>query len=80
MSRTTFAGATYPLITENCDVAPPGPTGTPVECLNRQDLEAWLRDPNALVPMAADQQRGMPNLNLTEAEIDSLVAYLSTLS
>ena len=30
--------------------------------------------------MAADQQRGMPNLNLTEAEIDSLVAYLSTLS
>jgi cytochrome c oxidase subunit 2 len=80
MSRTTFAGATYPLITENCDVPPPGPTGTPVECLNRQDLEAWLRDPNALVPMAADQQRGMPNLNLTEAEIDSLVAYLSTLS
>ncbi len=80
MSRTTFAGATYELITPDCDVAPPGPTGTPPECLNRNDLEAWLRDPNALVPMAADQQRGMPNLNLTEAEIDSLVTYLSTLS
>ena len=80
MTRTTFAGATYDLITGNCDVPPPGPTGTPKECLNRSDLEAWLRDPNALVPMAADQQRGMPNLNLTEAEIDSLVAYLSTLS
>ncbi|HTN80205.1 MAG TPA: cytochrome c oxidase subunit II [Acidimicrobiales bacterium] len=80
MSRTTFAGATYNLITSDCSVPPPGPTGTPKECLNRGDLEAWLRDPNALVPMAADQQRGMPNLHLTEAEIDNLVAYLSTLS
>jgi cytochrome c oxidase subunit II len=80
MSRTVFAGATYPLITSDCDVPPPGPTGTPKECLNRSNLESWLRDPNALVPMAADQQRGMPNLNLTEAEIDNLVAYLSTLS
>jgi cytochrome c oxidase subunit 2 len=80
MSRTTFAGAAYELITSDCDVPPPGPTGTPPECLNRNDLEAWLRDPNALVPMAASEGRGMPNLNLTEAEIDSLVAYLSTLS
>ncbi|HMK10160.1 MAG TPA: hypothetical protein VK461_01125, partial [Acidimicrobiales bacterium] len=64
----------------DCTVSPPGPTGTPKECLNRGALEAWLRDPNALVPMAADQQRGMPNLHLTEAEIDSLIAYLSTLS
>ena len=59
---------------------PPGPTGTPVECLNRSNLEAWLRDPEALVPMAPDEGRGMPNLGLTEAEIDSLVDYLSTLS
>ncbi len=80
MSRTTFAGATYNLITPNCTATPPGPTGTPKQCLNRDDLEAWLRDPNRLVPMAASDGRGMPNLHLTEAEIDSLVAYLSTLS
>ena len=30
--------------------------------------------------MAASEGRGMPNLHLTEAEIDNLVAYLSTLS
>ena len=53
MSRTTFAGATYNLITPDCTATPPGPTGTPKECLNRDDLEAWLRDPNRLVPMAA---------------------------
>jgi mono/diheme cytochrome c family protein len=29
--------------------------------------------------MKADQQRGMPNLNLSEEEIDHLIAYLSTL-
>jgi mono/diheme cytochrome c family protein len=29
--------------------------------------------------MAADKQRGMPNLNLSETEIDDLIAYLSTL-
>jgi hypothetical protein len=29
--------------------------------------------------MDADRNRGMPNLNLTEDEIDKIVAYLSTL-
>ena len=80
MTRTTFAGAALELITADCDVPPPGPTGTPVECLDRSNLEAWLRDPEALVPMAPDEGRGMPTLGLTEAEIDSLVDYLSTLS
>jgi len=86
MSRTTFAGATYDLKLPDCDVEPSGPTGTPVECLNRITLEAWLRNPPALKPMAPDPNqysdglgRGMPNLNLTEPQIDELVAYLSTL-
>ena len=30
-------------------------------------------------PMAPDQFRGMPNLNLSQDQIDKLVAYLSTL-
>ncbi|MEO6317245.1 MAG: cytochrome c, partial [Acidimicrobiales bacterium] len=47
--------------------------------LNVADLEAWLRDPPGEKPMAPDQSRGMPNLNLTEEQIDALVAYLETL-
>jgi cytochrome c oxidase subunit 2 len=46
---------------------------------NEADLEAWLRDPSAVKPMAADQQRGMPTLGLTEEQIDQLIAYLRTL-
>jgi cytochrome c oxidase subunit 2 len=49
------------------------------EQLNVAALEAWLRDPPGEKPMAADESRGMPNLNLTEEQIDALVAYLETL-
>ena len=68
-SRSTFAGGI--LNTYN-------PDGT----LNRTDLEAWLRDPaqikaNYTVP--GEQYRGMPNLNLSEAQIDDLVVYLAGL-
>jgi cytochrome c oxidase subunit 2 len=41
---------------------------------DRQALEAWLRDPNA-VKLGAK----MPNYHLTEEEIDALVAYLYSL-
>ena len=47
--------------------------------LNRGQLEAWLRDPPAEKPMDPEDERGMPNLGLTEAEIDNLIAYLETL-
>lgn len=47
--------------------------------LNRNQLEAWLRNPPGEKYMAPDQERGMPNLGLSEAEIDSLVAYLTSL-
>ena len=70
MSREVFASAEFDLYT-------PGPDGKLV--FNRNQLEAWLRNPTNLLPMKADEQRGMPNLNLTEEEIDHLVAYLSTL-
>jgi cytochrome c oxidase subunit 2 len=49
------------------------------EELNVADLEAWLRDPPDRKPMAPDDSRGMPNLNLTDEQIDALVAYLETL-
>ena len=42
--------------------------------LNPANLRAWLRDPPAEKPGAL-----MPNLNLTEDEITSLIAYLETL-
>jgi cytochrome c oxidase subunit 2 len=56
--------------------------------LNRGDLEAWLRDPPGQKPMdpvtpeqvaAGERGRGMPNLNLSEEQIDQLVAFLETL-
>ncbi|HEX4902406.1 MAG TPA: cytochrome c oxidase subunit II [Acidimicrobiales bacterium] len=47
--------------------------------LNRNQLEAWLRNPPGEKYMAPDDERGMPNLGLSEAEIDSLVAYLTSL-
>ena len=54
------------------------------KCLNRGALEKWLRNPPADEgdgPGRGDEprSRGMPNLNLTEQQIDQLVAYLSTL-
>jgi cytochrome c oxidase subunit 2 len=50
--------------------------------LDRDALEAWLRDPPAEKPMAAEVEgpsRGMPNLELSEEQIDQLVAFLETL-
>ena len=53
--------------------------------LNVEALEAWLRNPPEEKPMApADPEeggvgRGMPDLNLTEDQIDQLVAFFETL-
>ena len=68
-SRSTFAGGI--LNTYNADGS-----------LNRKDLEAWLRDPGALkenYTVPGEQYRGMPDLDLSEQQIDDLVAYLSGL-
>jgi cytochrome c oxidase subunit 2 len=46
---------------------------------NEENLRAWLEDPNAVKPMQAETGIGMPNLNLTDDEIDALVAYLMSL-
>jgi len=65
-SRTTFGGATF--------------------ANTQQHLREWLRDPSALKPMrpelndlSAGRVLGMPNLGLTEQQIDELIAFLDTL-
>lgn len=47
--------------------------------LNRNQLEAWLRNSPAEKPLYPQGNRGMPALGLTEAEIDAVVAYLISL-
>jgi cytochrome c oxidase subunit 2 len=97
MSRNTFAGSTFDLLTPACrdEVWNASPEefgakyleGVTPECMNEEALRAWRRDPPAEKPMFADPEnldstdgkyRGMPNLGLTEDQIDALVAYLST--
>ena len=55
------------------------------DCFNEANLRAWLRNPPAMKPMYVDptkldptggRYRGMPNLNLTEDQINQLIAYL----
>ncbi|MEY2450243.1 MAG: cytochrome c oxidase subunit [Acidimicrobiaceae bacterium] len=70
MSRKVFASATFPLYVLDTQ-------GRLV--FNRNQLETWLRDPPAQLPMAPTEARGMPNLHLADSEIDQLIAYLQTL-
>jgi cytochrome c oxidase subunit 2 len=53
--------------------------GDSAHYFNRTALERWLRNPPGVKPMASGQGRGMPNLGLSEEQIDQLVAYLETL-
>jgi cytochrome c oxidase subunit II len=95
MSRNTFAGATWDLLSEDCrdDVWEASPeefgarylAGVSRECLNQVDLREWLRNPPEKKPMYADPEkldetggltRGMPDLGLSEDQIDQLIAYL----
>jgi len=80
------SGAPVPTPGDPADVANPGEPGGALVggdpapySVNRTTLEAWLRNPPAMKPAYADGQRGMPNLGLTEEQIDQLVAYLETL-
>jgi cytochrome c oxidase subunit II len=77
-SRGVFAGAVFDLWVDLDDNGEVDIDEVGQE-LNVAALEAWLRDPPALKPAYAEGGRGMPNLNLTEEQIDALVAYLETL-
>ena len=51
-----------------------------IEDLDEDNLRDWLEDPDALKPMQYESNGiGMPDLDLTDDELDALVAYLMTL-
>jgi len=70
MSRTTFAGAIFDLLDDECrpDVweAPPGEfgdeylAGVDAECLNEPDLRSWLRNAPLMKPMYTDPEKLEP--------------------
>jgi cytochrome c oxidase subunit 2 len=75
MSRENFAGNMFPLYENDLGASGPLPFGTP----NDGNLSNWLTNPSAMKPMAPDQNRGMPNLHLSQDQINKLVAFLTTL-
>lgn len=80
-TRSSFAGSFFDLYPEAQAVVE---AGGYLELAGsdffRSELEAWLRDPGREKPNAQpDQGRGMPDLGLSEAEIDTLTDYLLTL-
>jgi cytochrome c oxidase subunit II len=95
MTRTTFAGATWDLLTDECrkalhDASPEAfgalyLKGVTPECFNEAELREWIRNAPAKKPMYSSEAekdqnggkyRGMPNLNLTDDQIEQIVAYL----
>jgi cytochrome c oxidase subunit 2 len=77
-SRGVFAGGVFDLWTDEngngeIDIDELGGT------FDVAALKAWLADPPGQKPMYPEGGRGMPNLELTQAQIDDLVAYLQTL-
>jgi cytochrome c oxidase subunit II len=48
--------------------------------MTEENLREWLRDPNSMKPMQYDVNGiGMPNLDLSDDELDALVAYMLSL-
>ncbi len=81
-SRSVFAGAIFATYLDDPttpDVNEADPYAGTKVIANREQLEAWLRNPLGEVPMAADDKRGMPNLRLSEQEINDLATYLLSL-
>ena len=95
MTRTTFAGATWDLLNDQCrkalhDASPDKfgalyLKGVTPDCFNEADLREWIRNAPAKKPMYSSEAqkaqnggkyRGMPNLNLTDNQIDEIIAYL----
>ena len=72
MSRKEFAGAIFDLYQRD-------ENGEFTDEPNVENLKEWLRDPPAMKPMQPETGIGMPNLGLSEQEIEALVAYLLTL-
>ena len=77
-SRGVFAGSIFDLWLDT-NVNGEVDTEEIGKIFNVADVKKWLRDPPAEKPMYPQGGRGMPNLQLTESQIDALVAYLRTL-
>ena len=64
MSRNTFAGATFDLLSKQCrdevwgassdEIGAKYLAGVSEDCLNQKDLRAWLRNAPAMKPMYAN--------------------------
>ncbi len=90
VSRPRYAGAIFDLY--EADEQGYIPFDYDPANIERPDLEAWLKDPpgrKAMYPEAIPAEdsptgeeirpRGMPNLALTDEQVDALVEYLTTL-
>jgi len=80
MTRDYFIGGLYPLYLGNKEYkgdsqANVMPKGVP----NTNMMKTWLRNPQEVKAMNPDNNQGMPNLALSEQQIDQLTAYLLTL-
>ena len=81
-SRSSYAGSFFELYPNAQEIADGGGyLDLSQNDYARGTLEAWLRNSPKEKPNAQPRQaRGMPNLNLNEAQIDLLVDYLMTLN
>ena len=81
-SRSSYAGSSFELYPNAQEIADGGGyLDLSQNDYARGTLEAWLRNSPKEKPNAQPRQaRGMPNLNLSEAQIDLLVDYLMTLN
>ena len=89
MTRTTFAGGMFDLRLDTPECRALGQNWAQTDenfqkCLNRTDLQAWLRNAPEMKHMypgevASPESRGMPNFNLSEQTINQIIAFLSTL-
>ena len=81
-TRSSYAGSFFELYPNAQEIADGGGyLDLSQNDYARGTLEAWLRNSPKEKPNAQPRQaRGMPNLNLNEAQIDLLVDYLMTLN
>ena len=83
-TRSAYAGAIFDLYFDEVTAENYLDIASTLE-RDRGQLEAWLRNPPAEKAMYPDASRGtplgrgMPNLNLSNEQVDDLLAYLATL-
>jgi cytochrome c oxidase subunit 2 len=78
--RQTFAGNLLALWEGDAATAVTAvPGSVPGAKPDKVNIKRWLRNPQDVKPMDAENNQGMPNLNLSEDQIDDLTEYLVTL-